>query len=104
MIHGSISHVKSAAAAKREKEVPQNWSKIFLKLQELTNLNRRDGNSSENFHSSGIRGSKEWQFFIPRGPRGISGNEIFLNLPQFACLLKEKSRFLFIFTILKNTL
>ena len=40
MIHGSISHVKSAAAAaKREKEVPQNWSKIFLKLQELTKLN-----------------------------------------------------------------
>ena len=39
MIHGSISHVKSAAAAKREKEVPQNWSKIFLKLQELTRLN-----------------------------------------------------------------
>ena len=35
MIHGSISHVKSAAAAKREKEVPQNWFKIFLKLQEL---------------------------------------------------------------------
>ena len=41
MIHGSISHVKSAAAAaaKREKEVPQNWSKLFLKLQELIRFN-----------------------------------------------------------------
>ena len=53
------------------------------------------------FHSSGNQEIKEWQFniprgtrrikSIPRGPRGISGNEIFWNLHAYY----KKSQYIF---------
>ena len=67
----------------------------------------RDGNSLENFTPWVI---KEWQFnipwglrkikSIPQGPRGISGNMIFLNLHTY--YIQEKTIFFFHFTQFKE--
>ena len=52
---------------------------VEMKMQHPNLFQLKNGNSSKNFTSRGI---EKWRKIksIPRGPRGISGTEVFLNL------------------------